>query len=464
MDVSTAEWMVGPDAADALAAAEAEPDPDSLSAATRLRSLVSNDRAAAVLDQASLRRRARRRFGDAASVTFWTPTGLEQATRPAVSERRARRFVALLAPQGTGHVVDLTCGCGADAVAFVRAGLRVTAVERDAVTAVLARANLTLQADSGEFLPVVGNKPSTMTPRAPVAQATPAASADPGARATLHPGDMGGLLSDVRPESSRVTPGVLCGDAEDLATALLAPDLLAGSAGSAGTTAVFIDPSRRTAAGRTWRVEDLQPSWGFVTTLLDGSRTACAKLGPGLPHSVIPDSVEAEWVSDHGDLVEASLWAGPGTTPGLRRAVVDGHELTRQTTLAPPPTDPPNDYLYEPDPAVIRAGLVPALAETLNASRVHDQVAYLTAHTPTTTPFATGFRVHDQLPYSEKALKAWVRDHHIGVLEIKKRGIDVDPAALRKRLRPHGPNQATLILTPTASGAVALVVRRLDAG
>lgn len=57
-----------------------------------------------------------------------------------------------------------------------------------------------------------------------------------------------------------------------------------------------------------------------------------------------------------------------------------------------------------------------------------------------------------------------MRERGIGVLEIKKRGVDADPAALRRRLRPAGPNSATLILTPTASGAQALVARRLVAG
>ena len=393
MDVSTAEWLVSPDAAELLAAAQAEPDPSSLKAATRLRALCPPERAAAVLDQAALRRRARVKAGADADRLFWTSHGLEQATRPVVAARRAARFVAL----GATRVVDLGCGCGLDALAFVRARLDVTAVDADPVTAVLARANLR--------------------------------------------GASGGDAN------------VLCGDAETLA-----PGLLAGGA------AVFCDPSRRTAAGRTWRIEDFSPSWGFVTSLLDGGRLACAKLGPGLPHSLIPDAVETEWVSVGGDLVEAALWAGPGTTPGRRRAVVDDHELTRDAALAPPPVGRVGEYVYEPDAAVIRSGLVPAVAEAVGAWRLHDGVAYLTASGLVQTPFAEAFAVDEVLPYSEKGLRAWVRERGIGVLEIKKRGVDADPAALRRRLRPAGPNSATLILTPTASGAQALVARRLVAG
>ncbi|MEA5052026.1 MAG: SAM-dependent methyltransferase, partial [Propionicimonas sp.] len=49
----------------------------------------------------------------------------------------------------------------------------------------------------------------------------------------------------------------------------------------------------------------------------------------------------------------------------------------------------------------------------------------------------------------------------VGTLEIKVRGIDIDPAALRRRLKPTGRNAATLILTPTPHGARALVARRV---
>nr|NLI51337.1 class I SAM-dependent methyltransferase [Propionibacterium sp.] len=389
MDLQTAEWLVSADAGRALALAAAQPDPESLAAATRLRAAHPPERAAAALDQVVLRARARRKFGDAADAYFWTAAGLEQATRPAVSTRRAARFAA----SGAVELVDLGCGLGLDAAAAAAAGLAVTAVERDPVTAVLAAANL---------------------------------ARVPGAR--------------VR---------VLTGDAE-----ALAPELLAGGA------AVFCDPARRTAAGRSWRIEDLSPPWPFVRTLLDGSRPACVKLGPGLPLGLIPDEVEAEWLSDAGDVVEAALWAGPGTTPGRRRAVVDGAELVRDAALPAPPVGPVGAHLYEPDGAVIRAGLVPAVAEQVGGWRVHEGVAYLTASGLVPTPWAEAFEVLEVLPHQEKALRAWVRERGVGILEIKKRGVDADPAALRRRLRPAGPHAATLVLTPTASGAVALVVRR----
>ena len=73
-----------------------------------------------------------------ASNLLLTRDGLEQATRPAVSRAR----IAMLGLTAGSRVLDATAGLGFDATAFISAGLQVTAVERDPVTACLLRANL----------------------------------------------------------------------------------------------------------------------------------------------------------------------------------------------------------------------------------------------------------------------------------------------------------------------------------
>jgi hypothetical protein len=97
----------------------------------------------------------------------------------------------------------------------------------------------------------------------------------------------------------------------------------------------------------------------------------------------------------------------------------------------------------------------------LNTRPVAEGISYLLGTSVLLTPFAAGFEVLDVLPWKETALRHWVAAHDIGTLEIKKRGIDVDPAALRRRLRPRGRRAATLLITPAAGGAVCLVVRRV---
>ncbi len=124
--------------AEALAAAMAEPHPDSLAAGTRLRASFGPDAAVAALLQATLRRAGRAKFGAAADALFFTRDGLEQATRPEIARWHAQRLV----DSGADVVVDLGCGIGSDALAFADAGLSVVAVEADPGTAEVAAANL----------------------------------------------------------------------------------------------------------------------------------------------------------------------------------------------------------------------------------------------------------------------------------------------------------------------------------
>ena len=244
---------------------------------------------------------------------------------------------------------------------------------------------------------------------------------------------------------------VVLGDAEEVALDLLGPG-----------AAVFADPARRTARGRTWRVEDFRPRWEFVTGLLSGERPACVKAGPGLPGRLIPETAAAVWVSDGGDLVEASLWAGPVPWPaGSRTALLlpEGIEL-RVEPGREPAVGPVEAYLYEPDPAVARAGGLAQLADLVGGHALAPGIGYLSSPELHQTPLATVFEVLDVMPFDERALRAWVRDNGIGTLEIKVRGLDVDPAVLRRRLRPHGRVAGTLMLTPADTGAKAVVARR----
>jgi SAM-dependent methyltransferase len=225
--------------------------------------------------------------------------------------------------------------------------------------------------------------------------------------------------------------------------------------------AVFCDPARRNDRGRIWRVEDFTPPWSFVAALLDGTRTAGVKLGPALPHSLIPEAAEAEWITHRGETVEVALWAGPGANPGQRSALVMPNARLAASEAPPLPVRELGRYLYEPAGAVIRAGTIPELGSQLGAGLLHPEVAYLTSDHLCSTPLAIAFEVRRRLPFHLKALRAWVRDAEIGVLEIKKRGIDVDPADLRKRLRLAGPNTATLVISPTPKGAIAAIVERV---
>jgi predicted RNA methylase len=369
------------------------PDADPVRAVSTLRAAGHSPAlVAAVLGQSRLRARAVPKFGAFAERMLFTEAGLEQATRLKVAALHAGRFAAA----GVMRVSDLGCGIGADAMALAALDLRVTAVDRDEVTAAVAAYNL-----------------------AP--------------------------WPDVQ---------VVCADAASVE--------LGASDG------VFLDPARRTAGHRDTRrlpdPADWSPSLDFAFAIAEDHPTGI-KLGPGVDRSLIPPWAEAQWISVDREVVELGLWSGVLARPGVRRAalVVSRHgaaELTAGEDSADVAVGDLGEYLYEPDGAVIRARLIGDLGRRLDASMLSDGIAWLTSPTLTPTPFAQAFRVLESFPLDERTLKRELAGRGYGTLEIKKRGVDIDPAVLRRRLALKGSRSGTLILTRVGGRHTALLAER----
>ena len=231
----------------------------------------------------------------------------------------------------------------------------------------------------------------------------------------------------------------------------------------AGHDAVYLDPARRAGGRRLTNPADWSPSLDFAFGL--GLPTG-VKLGPGVDRDLIPDNAEAQWVSVDRDVVELGVWTGVLARDGIRRSalVLGAHgtaELSAPADSEDAATGSLGQFLYEPDGAVIRARLIGDLARTLDARMLHPQIAYLTADSAKVTPFASCFRVAETLSLDEKAIKRELKARDIGTLEIKKRGVDIDPAQFRKKLALKGSRSATLILTRLGERRVAILADRV---
>jgi len=229
--------------------------------------------------------------------------------------------------------------------------------------------------------------------------------------------------------------------------------------------AVYLDPARRSDVRRLKDPADWSPSLDFAFGVAD-RLPAGVKLGPGIDRDLIPAGVEAQWISVDRDVVELGVWFGPLARPGVgRSALVIGEHGSAELTAASDSADVElgalGEYLYEPDGAVIRARLIGDLARSLDARMLSDQIAYLTTDSATATPFAVGFRITETLPLDEKAIKKRLAALGVGTLEIKKRGVDIDPAAFRSKLSLRGNKSATLFLTRVAGKRVALLAERV---
>jgi len=233
-----------------------------------------------------------------------------------------------------------------------------------------------------------------------------------------------------------------------------------------GAEALWIDPARREGATRLHNPEDWSPSLDWIFEMA-AERPTGIKLAPGMDRDLIPEGVEAQWVSHHGSVVEMVLWSGALKREGITRsALVISRSGTAEMVAGADSLDTEvgnlQEYLYEPDGAIIRARLIGDLARSVDATMIDASIAYFSSATAHQSPLMQGFQIIEHVPYTPKNVNALVGAANLGHIEIKKRGIDVDPAELRKTLPLSGSGSATLILTRVKGQKTALLAKRLE--
>lgn len=347
-----------------------------------VRRLVGLDHAAAVLETAVLRRRAKSKLDD---PQWWllTDDALQQATPSAVAAHRAQRLAGR-------DVHDLTCSVGVDLIAASRTARLALGSDVDVVRLEMASHNAAVE---GRHVAL--------------------ARAD-----ALTPVSRGAVL--------------------------------------------LADPSRRDSAGRRrWRPSDFVPSLDELARACAG-RDLVVKAAPGIDREVVPWAAEVELVSLDGGVREATLWPPGLGAPGVtRRASVLSSQRPPQTVTDADPDDAElrevGEWVVDPDGAVVRAGLVRQYAARHGLGQLDPRIAYLTGDSP--PPGIRAFRVLEHGRYTEKALRSALRRHDVGAVEILVRGLDVDPTALRARLRPRGRVSLTVVLTRIGRAPTALLCR-----
>jgi SAM-dependent methyltransferase len=226
---------------------------------------------------------------------------------------------------------------------------------------------------------------------------------------------------------------------------------------------VFADPARRAGGTRNFNPAEYSPPLDDLLARIGGVRFAAVKLGPGIKHEWLPAGAEAEWVSVDRDVVEACLWLGEAAEVPRRASVGkagEWHELTGSGEERAVVGEVAR-YLYEPDGAVIRAGLVAELAEILDAHTASENIAYLYSEELRETPFARVWKVDEVWPLHPKKLRALLSEREIGRLTIKQRGTGIDPAELRKQLKLKGGNEATLVATRIGEAHAAILCQEV---
>lgn len=225
---------------------------------------------------------------------------------------------------------------------------------------------------------------------------------------------------------------------------------------------LLADPARRSGGRRRHRPEDLQPALTALLAACAG-RDLAVKCAPGLDFDALDWAGEIEVVSLDGAVKEACLWTPGLTSVGVRRRAsilrtVPGGVVTETVTDADPeelPEPEPGEWIIDPDGAIVRAGLVRHWAARHGLRQLDPRIAYLTGERPPAG--VAGFRVRERLPLTEKILRRRLAESDCGSLEILVRGVDVDPDALRRRLRLRGGQALALVITRIGRAGVVFL-------
>lgn len=402
-DAETVRFLLSPAAQTALQQLQQIDlsEPQTLSLLADLRRSFSPPEAGALLSIARLRQKAVRKFPQALSLYF-TAEALEQATAHEIADHHAA-WIDTHAP--AGPVLDLGCGIGGDSLALAR-HRPVIAYDTDPVRLHFAAAN--------------------------------AAALGLADRVDFHLADWTNHLA-----AGRLPP----------------------------VAAAFADPARRVDGQRVFSLHQMQPPLHDLLKVQAQIPALGVKVAPSVQDEEIPAGCSVEFISHERTCKEAVLWFGPLARLDVQRwaSVHDGetwHTITASGTPPPLGRLQPGMYLHEPDGAVIRAGAFVELCELLHAHLFDAQIAYLAGDRPgvdtDAAPFVQSFEIEAILPGSLKELNRRLRALSIGQVELKKRGVPIEPESLRPRLNlTSGGRAAVVLFTRQGKERVTILARRI---
>lgn len=227
---------------------------------------------------------------------------------------------------------------------------------------------------------------------------------------------------------------------------------------------LHVDPDRRVSqATRAVRIEDYVPRLDQLQRWTQEFSGGAIKLSPAANFGGKFPAAEIELVSVHGECKEATVWFGElaGEKPWRATTLPSGETLAGEPMEAVADIRPLGHYLFDPDPAIVRAGLVDLLAERLGLARLDAAEEYLTGDRLVDSHFVRAFEVQAELSNNPKEVRAYYRTSNVGQLEIKCRHIPVDVDRMRKQLSLTGDEPGVLIFARVSGKARAVVATRV---
>jgi hypothetical protein len=240
-----------------------------------------------------------------------------------------------------------------------------------------------------------------------------------------------------------------------------------------------LDPPRRTeGAIRVYRLEDLSVGPDVWRGVISHARSGASgdrwggaiKLGPGVDVAEVAAALgadvplELEYISENGRMSQAVAWVGRLAGSGMVRATAIRGD--RSMSIAGEPGEPApgalGAYVIEADDALERAGLLDAAGRVFAARSIAPGLGLLTSEEPAESEWFTSFQVLAHMPWNEKRVRAWLRGHDGGIVEVKTRAGSAQPEALQHSLRGEGGTTHTLFVLRIGRAMEAFITRRVE--
>lgn len=230
-----------------------------------------------------------------------------------------------------------------------------------------------------------------------------------------------------------------------------------------GAGLLHIDPDRRPGGRqRMMRIEDCAPNLDVLRSLMTQFRGGAIKLSPASNFGGKFTNVELELVSLHGECKEATVWFGElaGDQPFRATALPSGETIAADPLSARADIVTSRAFVFDPDPALVRSGLLDVMAERLQLARLDDAEEYLTGDQPLCSPWLQTFRVLEVLPNNDREVRAACRRHEFGSVEIKCRHLPIEIERVRRKLPLEGSRPGVLLFARVLGKATVIVAER----
>lgn len=174
---------------------------------------------------------------------------------------------------------------------------------------------------------------------------------------------------------------------------------------------LWLDPARRSGAGRTLNPDSFQPNLSEVLRKTESAKTCWIKLTPLLSDEILESQSQGLiFVSHKGECVEALMQAGSYGAEKTRRAYKVDSDAWLDSAPRPSSAEEPESWVYEADPAAIRAHCL----GSFGLKSLGSTPGWLTGPEREPCPWLTRFKTLWHGPWREDSVRDALKQLEIG--------------------------------------------------